>query len=121
MDKLTLKGVEFYGNHGVFSEENRLGQRFYVDLEMLLNLRKAGQTDNVEDSVNYAEVYEVIKAIVEKQTFKLIETLAEHIASGVLETYTSIHEVTVRVTKPHPPFDIHFEGVAVEITRKREA
>ncbi|MFD7525674.1 dihydroneopterin aldolase [Paenibacillus chitinolyticus] len=119
MDKLILTRMEFYGYHGVFAEENKLGQRFYVDVELHMPLDKPGRTDSIEDSINYAEAYAVTKEVVEKRTFKLIEALAEQVASSLLETYTSIEEVTVRVIKPHPPFDIHFAGVTVEISRKR--
>lgn len=119
MDKLTLTRMEFYGYHGVFSEETKLGQRFYVDTELMLSLDKAGSTDHIDDTVNYAEAFFLIQKIVEGRTFKLIEALAACIASELLHTYTSINEVTVRVIKPHPPFNVHFEGVTVEINRKR--
>jgi dihydroneopterin aldolase len=119
MDKMTLSRMEFFGYHGVFPEENKLGQRFYVDAELLLSFEKAGTSDAIEDTVNYAEVFFLIQSIVEGRTFKLIEALAACIASELLHTYTSINEVTVRVIKPHPPFNIHFQGVTVEITRKR--
>lgn len=118
-DKMMLKGMSFYGHHGVFPEENKLGQRFYVDTELYFPLDKAGRSDQLEDTVNYAEIYEFIKRIVEQKTFKLIEALAEDIASELLQTYTSINEITVRVVKPHPPFAIVFDGVTVEIHRKR--
>ncbi|WP_248929068.1 dihydroneopterin aldolase [Paenibacillus hamazuiensis] len=119
MDKIIMSGMQFYGYHGVYPEENRLGQRYTLDVEMHLPLTKPGKSDNVEDTVNYAEAYEVIQNIVERKVFKLIEALAEEVASVLLSTYTVINEVTVRVRKPHPPVPIHFEGVAVEITRKR--
>lgn len=119
MDKMTLTRMEFYGYHGVFEEERKLGQRFYVDLDMLIDLYPAGSTDDLTKSVNYAEVFYTVKEVVEKRSFQLIETLTENIASAVLDTYTKINEVTVRVIKPHPPFDIHFQGVTVEIRRTR--
>ncbi|MBD2866071.1 MULTISPECIES: dihydroneopterin aldolase [Paenibacillus] len=119
MDTMRLSRMQFYGYHGVFPEENKLGQRFYVDLELSLDLSKAGQTDDLEQTVNYAEVYERVKRIVEGKPFRLIEALAENVASDVLHQYTSVNDVTVRVVKPHPPFDIHFDGVTVEINRKR--
>lgn len=120
MDKMTLHRMEYYGYHGVFEEERKLGQRFYVDLELELNLQAAGLNDDLTRTVNYAEVYETVKNIVETKSFKLIEALAEHIASSVLDTYTIINAVTVKVTKPHPPFDIHFQGVTVELRRTRK-
>ncbi|WP_138496128.1 dihydroneopterin aldolase [Paenibacillus pinistramenti] len=120
MDKMVLRRMEYYGYHGVFEEERKLGQRFYLDLELQMDLRQAGETDDLNKTVNYAEVHERVKAIVENKSFKLIEALAEHIASDLLDTYTVISALTVKLTKPHPPFDIHFEGVTVELFRTRK-
>ncbi|ANS76353.1 dienelactone hydrolase [Paenibacillus yonginensis] len=120
MDKMVLRRMEYYGYHGVFEEERKLGQRFYVDLELQMDLREAGVSDDLSKTVNYAEIHERVKAIVEKKSFKLIEALAEHIASDLLDTYTVIDALTVKLTKPHPPFDIHFEGVTVELFRTRK-
>ncbi|WEK54309.1 MAG: dihydroneopterin aldolase [Candidatus Cohnella colombiensis] len=119
MDRMLLKKMVFFGYHGVIPEENRLGQKYAVDLDMRLNLRPAGHSDDVNDTVNYADVHTLVKQIVEGPAVKLIETLAEKIASSVLGTYTSIIEVTVSVTKPNPPFDITFDGVTVELRRRR--
>lgn len=120
MDKMVLRRMEYYGYHGVFAEERKLGQRFYIDLELELDLQEAGISDDLTKTVNYAEIHELVKQIVEQKSFNLIEALAEHIASSVLDTYTSVDALTVKVTKPHPPFDIHFEGVTVEIHRSRK-
>ncbi|WP_274648441.1 dihydroneopterin aldolase [Paenibacillus humicola] len=119
MDRMLLQGMRFFGYHGVFPEENKLGQQFYVDLELRLDLTRAAETDELEHTVNYAGIHELIKQIVEGPPFKLIEALAGGIASRVLDAYTNVNEVTVRVTKPHPPFDIQFDGVTVELSRKR--
>ncbi|SFF43350.1 dihydroneopterin aldolase [Paenibacillus algorifonticola] len=121
MDRMLVKGMQFYGYHGVFAEENRLGQKFGVDLELLLDLEKAATMDDLEATVNYAELHALTKKIVEGTPFKLIEALAGSIATQLLAAYTMINEVTVRVTKPNPPFDIHFDGVTVELRRKRDA
>lgn len=120
MDIMRLDRIQLYGKHGVYTEENRLGQRFYVSLELKLDLRTAGTTDDLSQTVNYAEVYRLVKDVVEGETFKLIEALAETLASRILDAYAKIQEVTVRVIKPHPPFDIVFDGVTVELTRSRE-
>jgi len=119
MDKMSLQRIEFYGRHGVFAEEQKLGQRYYVDLDLTMDLQPAGVTDDLTLTVNYAELFYLVKGVVEGPPFKLIEALAEKIASTVLDSYTKINEITVKVTKPHPPFDIHFQGVTVEIHRKR--
>ncbi|GIO69590.1 dihydroneopterin aldolase [Paenibacillus sp. JTLBN-2024] len=119
MDKMKLHRMEYYGYHGVFEEERKLGQRFYIDLELELDLREAGRNDDLSKTVNYAEVHELVKKVVETESFRLIEALGERVASLLLDTYTSIDALTVKVTKPHPPFDIHFQGVTVELHRTR--
>jgi dihydroneopterin aldolase len=120
MDRMTLRGMRFFGYHGVFPEENRLGQQFIVDVELRLNLSEAAVRDDLERTVNYAELHALVKSVAEGPPFKLIEALAGNVASSVLDAYTIVNEVTVRVTKPHPPFDIHFDGVTVELCRKRD-
>ncbi|MBW5449004.1 dihydroneopterin aldolase [Cohnella sp. CFH 77786] len=120
MDRMVLKRMVFFGYHGVYPEENKLGQKFYVDLDLRLDLSKAARSDEVEDTVNYAEIHALVKKIVEGTPVKLIEALAEKIASAILGTYTIISEAAVAVTKPNPPFDITFDGVTVELRRRRD-
>ncbi|GIN58018.1 dihydroneopterin aldolase [Lederbergia ruris] len=119
MDKIYLNELEFYGYHGVLPEENRLGQRFIVNLMIESDLREAGLKDDLAKTINYANVYEECKQIVEKDKYKLIEAVAEKIASVLLEKYTLIDRVTVKVVKPDPPIPGHYHSVAVEITREK--
>lgn len=119
MDKIFVNRMEFYGYHGVFPEENRLGQRFAVDLTVSVDLRKAGETDELEHSVNYGELYQVCKEIVEGKPYKLVEAVAERIASSVLAQFALVQDVTVKVIKPDPPIPGHYQSVAVEIMRRR--
>lgn len=119
MDKIFVNQMEFYGYHGVFPEETRLGQRFVVDLMVLVDLRKAGETDELEHSVNYGELYQVCKEVVEGKPYKLVESVAEKIAETVLKQFTLVTEVTIKVIKPDPPIPGHYRSVAVEITRRR--
>lgn len=118
-DRMQLHRIELYGRHGVFEEERVLGQRWIVDLDMQVDLRQAGLSDRLEHSINYAEIYHTVKAVVEEESYQLIEALTERLANVLLEQYFMISEVTVRVTKPHPPFNIHFQGVTIEMTRVR--
>ncbi|WP_042228092.1 dihydroneopterin aldolase [Paenibacillus popilliae] len=119
-DRMQLHRMEFFGKHGVFAEERTLGQRWIVDLDLQIDLQKAGQSDKLEDSVHYGEVFYSVKSIVEEQSYLLVEALAERIAETLLDGYPAIQVAHVRVTKPHPPFDIHFQGVTIDITRARE-
>lgn len=120
MDKIYVNQMQFYGYHGVLPEENVLGQRFFVDIIAEADLKSAGLTDDLNESVSYVELYEVCKLIVEGKPYNLIESLAEKIAQQVLNNFTKIKAVTVKVTKPDPPIPGHFQSVAVEIKRSRE-
>ncbi|MEZ0118056.1 UNVERIFIED_ORG: dihydroneopterin aldolase [Heyndrickxia coagulans] len=120
MDKIYIHDMEFYGYHGVLPEENKLGQRFRVSIELGLDLKRAGETDRLEETVSYADVYTSVKNIVEGQPFKLVEAVAEKLAASILALYEKVAEVTVKVTKPDPPIPGHYKSVAVEITRRRK-
>ncbi|MBU8788643.1 MULTISPECIES: dihydroneopterin aldolase [Bacillus] len=119
MDKVYVEGMEFYGYHGVFDEENKLGQRFRVDLTAYLDLSEAGKTDRIDATINYAELYKLCKEVVEGEPVNLVETLAETIAGHVLKQFQTVQECTVKVTKPDPPIPGHYKSVAIEMTRKR--
>lgn len=118
MDKIFFDGMAFYAYHGVFPEENRLGQRFLVDLELGLHFKAAAETDDLRQTVNYAEVYEAVKVEVEGESHALLETLAERIADRLLTGFP-LEEVKVRVTKPDPPIPGHYRSVGVEIRRRQ--
>ncbi|MFD1427934.1 dihydroneopterin aldolase [Kroppenstedtia sanguinis] len=118
MDKIFFNGMAFYAYHGVFPEENRLGQRFLVDLELDLHFQAAAETDDLRQTVNYAEVYEAVQAEVEGNSYALLETLAERIADRLLTGFP-VEEVQVRVTKPDPPIPGHYQSVGVEIQRRQ--
>ncbi|MFD2170658.1 dihydroneopterin aldolase [Tumebacillus lipolyticus] len=119
MDAIYISGMEFYGYHGVFEEENRLGQRFYADLTLYTSLREAGTTDDLTATIHYGEAYAEIKKIMEGEPVQLLETLAERIAQQMLSTYERVQKVRVKVTKPMPPFAGTLQGVAVEVYRER--
>ncbi|OZM55870.1 dihydroneopterin aldolase [Lottiidibacillus patelloidae] len=116
MDKIYVSGMKFYGYHGVFPEENKLGQRFIVDVTLELPLKAAGATDDLEETVNYATVYETVKEVVEGPPKKLVESVAEEIAARLLLN-PKIHFCTIKMIKPDPPINGHYDSVAVEIGR----
>lgn len=119
MDKIRIQGLLLYGYHGVYAEENKLGQRFKVNAELHVPLRKAGNTDQLQDTINYAEVCKIIQRIVETQCFQLLEAVAECITTELFATFTTIDEIKLQVIKLHPPLAIHVDGIEVEIHRKR--
>ena len=118
MDKIYFEQMQFYAYHGVLEEENRLGQKFEVDLEMFLDLKKAGESDDLDNTVNYAKVYDVVKEIVIETKMKLLEAIAENIARNLLSQFP-LEEIVVRVRKLNPPIHGYLKSVSVEIRRRR--
>lgn len=119
MDKILLSNLGFYGYHGVLKEESVLGQKFFIDMELLVDTKEAGITDDMNKSVSYADVYDLVKEITEKRRFNLIEALAENIAKEVLDKFELINEVMVRVKKPEAPVNGIYDYFGVEIRRGR--
>jgi len=120
MDKIILSNLAFYGYHGVKPEENAIGQKFFVDVAISADLSRAGKTDDLALTVNYGEVYRLIKDIVTNSRFRLIEALAERIAGDILASCPAAGAVTVTVKKPEAPIPGIFGYAAVEITRARD-
>ena len=112
-----LAGLEFFGRHGVFAEEGRLGARFAVDLELGLGL--AGIGDDVEATVDYSAVYESVRHEVTVGRFRLIEALANRIAERLLAEHPRLERIVVRVHKPHAPLPGVFRDVFAEVDRAR--
>ncbi|WP_138419970.1 dihydroneopterin aldolase [Aquibacillus sediminis] len=120
MDKIYLNKMEFYGFHGLFPEENKLGQRFYVDLVLETDLKQASISDKMSDSIDYGQIFQVTKEIVEGRPRNLVEAVAGDIAEKLLETFKQINGCWIKVYKPDPPIAGHYQSVAVEIYRERE-
>lgn len=112
--------MQFYGYHGLFPEEKKIGQRFWVDVELFLDLKKAGKTDQMENSIDYGLVYEYVRRIVEGEAKNLVEAVAEHIADELLTNFDMLNACTVKVIKPDPPIAGHYDSVSVEIYREKK-
>ncbi|NTW51321.1 MAG: dihydroneopterin aldolase [Chlorobiaceae bacterium] len=100
---IRLVNAQFYGWHGVHAEERRLGGKYEVDAELIFDTRKAAETDDITQTVNYQQAYETIRAIMTGKPVALIETLAFVIAESLMEELTLIDSITVRVRKRSLP------------------
>ena len=119
-DHILLEGMVFHGFHGTLPAERELGQPFVVDVELRLDLRPAGRSDDLAKTVDYGEVYSLARQIVEGEPAGLTETVAERIANATLEEHPLVEVVRVKVRKPHVRLDdTVLEGAAVEILRRR--
>lgn len=119
MDKIKLTGLEFYGYHGCLPEERENGQKFFLDITLHADLKAAGRQDDLTQTVNYAEVYETVKAVVEGEPCRLIEAVAERVAASVLRDYERVRTVRVAVHKPQAPIPGKFQDASVSILRSR--
>jgi len=118
-DKILLSGAHFFAHHGVGDDEQRLGGRYVVDVELHCDLTRAASGDNLSDTISYSDVYRTIREIIQGKSFRLVETLAETIAQALLSDY-SAESVMVRVKKQPPPMDAIVDYAGVEITRQRK-
>jgi dihydroneopterin aldolase len=119
-DRILLEGMVFHGRHGTRPAERELGQPFVVDIELRLDLRSAGLSDDLKQTVDYGEVHQRAKGIVEGPPVNLTETVAERVATAVLEDHPPVEAVRVKVAKPHVRLDdTVLAGSAVEILRRR--
>lgn len=117
MDKIYLKDVEIFANHGVFEEEKRLGQKFIFDIELELDLSVAGKTGDLNSSVHYGELVYEIEKIVSEKSYDLIETVGEKVCEHILLKYRMIKNAKVKVKKPWAPIGRHLSYAAIEINR----
>jgi dihydroneopterin aldolase len=120
-DRILLQNLVFYGYHGVRSEEKSLGQRFGVDIELQTDLSAAGRSDDLGLTVDYSQVFEVVRETVEGPSRDTLEAVAETAAVALLERFQRVQSVVVRVTKPGAPIKgAQVGSAAVEITRQRQ-
>ena len=111
--------MRFYARHGVSVEERAEPQPFRVDLEVVLDLRRPGASDRLEDTVNYSALFHMVREVMEGESRLLLEALAEEIASRILSGFP-VEAVRVRVIKLRPPIQgATLEGAAVEVYRRR--
>lgn len=117
MDYIHLNEMEFYGYHGVFAEEQKLGQRFRTTVTLAVDLKRAGETDELEHTVHYGEAYEMCRRVIEGKPKKLVEAVAETVAAELLNQFPLVQGVRVQLIKPDPPIPGHYKSVAIDITR----
>jgi 7,8-dihydroneopterin aldolase/epimerase/oxygenase len=118
VDLLLLEGMSFYGYHGETEAERTLGTHFYVDAEIRMDLSRAGASDHIADTLDYAHAFAVVREVVEGQQYRLIEAVAAHMAASLLAE-PGVDSVKVRVGK-RPPIAGSIDRCSVVIERHAE-
>jgi dihydroneopterin aldolase len=118
-DQIVLTGIHGFGYHGLFEQERKDGQDFFVDLTLSVDLRSASTSDAISDTVNYAEITDLVVEEITTNPVNLIEKLAGRIADRVLTQHVKVNSVTVTVHKPQAPVAAQLKDIAVVVTRTR--
>ena len=116
-DLIRIAGIKGFGYHGVFEAERANGQDFYVDVELETDLTRASVSDDVRDTINYAEVTDLVVEEITTDPVSLIEKLAGRIAERIKEDFPQVAGVTVTVHKPQAPVSAQVKDISVTISR----
>lgn len=116
-DKIHIKNLEVFGKHGVFPEENKLGQKFLINAVLYTSTREAGKTDDLTKSIHYGEVSHFMTKYMMEHTFQLIESAAEQMAKALLIEFQRLEWMELEIQKPWAPIGLPLESVSVEISR----
>jgi dihydroneopterin aldolase len=118
-DHIRIHNAVFYAYHGVAQDEQTLGGKFEVDVDMTCDLSAAMTSDGLSKTVDYEAVYGVVQTSVTGRKHYLLESVAHAIATEILKGFPRVDEVTVKVRKPHPPVKGVVDCVEIEITKRR--
>lgn len=117
MDEIRIENLEVYAGHGVFEEENRLGQPFFINIILYTDTRAAGERDDLRLSTHYGEVSHLVNRFLKEHTYKLIETAAEKTAEQILLHFPLVQSLDLEIGKPKAPIGLPFGSVSVKIHR----
>lgn len=118
-DIIRLKNAIFYAYHGVLQDEQNIGAKFEVDVDLFCSLKEARTSDHLVHTVNYEQVYALMKRIVTEKKYFLIESLAHSLGVGILVKFAPVQKVIIRIRKPSAPVHGILDTIEVEIATDR--
>ena len=116
MGHIQIENMEFYAFHGHYKEEQKVGNKFMVDLVIETDMTKPAESDNLKDAVNYQQAYQIVKKQMEMKSY-LLENVAGRILNAIHEEMDGIKKVTVKVAKINPPMGGKIGSVSVTLER----
>ena len=119
MDKIIIDSLKIFAYHGVNPEETAIGQWFVLDIEAWADLKNACLTDELTDTVSYADIIKTVKKAMTEKNCKLLEHVAQRTADAIFANHSPIQHIRIRLRKPDAPIKADFAFVAVEIERNR--
>ena len=121
MGKIVIEEMEFYAFHGHYQEEQIVGNRFLVDLEMDADLTAAAASDSLNDAVNYQQAYQIIKNEMRRTKSNLLENIGKRILDALYAEMEGIEKATIRIRKLNPPMGGPIKSVGIEMSRSKKA
>jgi len=116
---IEIAGLSLYTHHGVSEAEREVGQRLVIDLRLDIGQTDATVTDSIEDTVDYAEVCQLVALVAQQRSHRTLERLCSTIADRLLSDY-ELEGVWVKASKPEPPIALPVEEVSVEVWREAD-
>ena len=120
MGKIVIEEMEFYAFHGHYQEEQIVGNRFLVDLEMEADLTDAADSDNLNDAVNYQQAYQIVKNEMRRTKSNLLENIGKRILDALYAEMEGIEKATIRIRKLNPPMGGPIKSVGIKMSRKQK-
>lgn len=117
MNYITIKNLKVFAHHGVFPEEQKTGQDFFLSAKLYLNTDTAAKEDSLQSSVDYGEICHFLTSLMTQKTFRLIESAAEYLTQSLLLKYPLIRTAELSLSKPHAPVNLPFEDISITIKR----
>jgi len=117
MGKIIIEDMEFYAFHGHYKEEQIVGNRFLVDLELVSNLEIPAESDQLKDAVNYHRAYEIVRKEMRVKKSNLLENIAKRIIDALYDELTGVDKITVKIRKMNPPMGGPIKSVSVTMSR----
>jgi len=121
MGKIVIEEMEFYAFHGHYQEEQIVGNRFLVDLEMDADLTAAAGSDSLNDAVNYQQAYQIIKNEMRRTKSNLLENIGKRILDALYDEMEGIEKATIRIRKLNPPMGGPIKSVGIKMSREKKA
>ena len=118
-DVIRISRIHGFGYHGVFEEERKVGQDFYVDLDLFLDLSLPSRSDVLDDTIDYSSASELALSAIQGKPFALIEKLAGEIADELITKFPRLEKVAVTVHKPMAPVSVSVNDISVTVERRR--
>lgn len=118
MDKIALEGLEFYAYHGFYEEERKIGNKYGLDITVSTDFSKGAKHDDLEGTVNYEDLYQIVKKEMEVSS-KLLENIGNRITESIFNKFNTVETVEVVIRKFNPPIGGVCKASAITIVRNR--